>query len=464
MKTLNLKFKSQGRPYLLLSLAFLTGCSFQPPLDELTIRTPGTWSEASTATEGQISTGWLSEFNDAGLSRSVNEALASNRSLKAASARLREAKQETIIARARRMPTLGIDTRGGTTDGANISRSQSYNLNLAASWEPDLWGRLRDLTRAAAADERAAIEDFRGARLSLAANTAKAYVNLGSAAQEIELAEFTLDSFSKNLRIIERNYKATGEGALDIQFARTNVSAAQRSLEARKLDRDNAARTLEVLQGRYPSGGTNSTSALPNLPGAVPAGIPANMVERRPDLAAARARLFASAKRADAARKSLLPDISLTAGGGMAGARISDLLDPDFLVTSITGRVGQVIFDGEALAANAKAARARNERLVNEYAQLALLSFQEVEATLAADRSLKKQEAFLESEVLQASLAERQAERDYAEGINPNILSVLEAQRRASNARASMIRLRNQRLQNRLDLHLALGGDFRTGV
>ena len=188
------------------------------------------------------------------------------------------------------------------------------------------------------------------------------------------------------------------------------------------------------------------------------------MVERRPDLAAARARLFASAKRADAARKSLLPDISLTAGGGMAGARISDLLDPDFLIANITGRVGQVIFDGKALAADAKAARARNERLVNEYAQLALLAFQEVEANLAADRSLEKQEAFLESEVLQASLAERQAERDYAEGINPNILSVLEAQRRATNARASIIRLRNQRLQNRLDLHLALGGDFRTGV
>ena len=81
---------------------------------------------------------------------------------------------------------------------------------------------------------------------------------------------------------------------------------------------------------------------------------------------------------------------------------------------------------------------------------------------LAADRSLAKQEDFLASELEQAALAEKQAERDYSEGINPNILSVLEAQRRANNARASMIRLRNQRLQNRIDLHLALGGDFET--
>ena len=106
---------------------------------------------------------------------------------------------------------------------------------------------------------------------------------------------------------------------------------------------------------------------------------------------------------------------------------------------------------------------AANDRLVNDYAQLALESFREVEATLAADRSLAAQENFLKNEVEQASLAERQAERDYAEGINPNILSVLESQRRANNARAAIIRLRNQRLQNRFDLHLALGGDFRTG-
>jgi outer membrane protein TolC len=188
------------------------------------------------------------------------------------------------------------------------------------------------------------------------------------------------------------------------------------------------------------------------------------MVERRPDLAAARARLFASAKRADAARKSLLPDFSLTAGGGTAGVRLSDLLNPDFLIANITGRVDQVIFDGGALAAGARAALAGNDRLVNEYAQLALEAFREVEATLAADRSLAIQEKFLKNEVGQAGLAEKQAERDYAEGVNPNILSVLEAQRRANNARAAIIRLRNQRLQNRFDLHLALGGDFRTGA
>ena len=448
---------------LLAGLLLLSGCGFQSPVDDLAIRTPGTWSEASSGTEGKISTGWLSEFSDAGLKRNVNEALAQNRSLKAASARLREAKEETIIARARQLPALNAGAVTGASYETAVPRTINYGLNLAASWEPDLWGRLRDLTRAAEADQRAAIEDFRGARLSLAANAAKAYVNLVSAGQEVNLAEVTLDSFQKNLRIIERNYKATGEGALDVQFARTNVSSTQRALEQRKLERDNAARTLEVLQGRYPEGKIQSPGTLPVLPGSVPAAIPAYLIERRPDLAAARAKLFASAKRADAARKSLLPDFSLTGSSGAAGARFGDLLNADFLITTIVGRANQALFDGGALAANARGALAANDRLVNDYAQLALESFREVEATLAADRSLAAQENFLKNEVEQASLAERQAERDYAEGINPNILSVLESQRRANNARAAIIRLRNQRLQNRFDLHLALGGDFRTG-
>lgn len=440
----------------------LAGCSLPSPSDSLAIRTPGTWAAASSGNEGRISTGWLSDFNDLGLTRSVNEALQHNRSLKAAAARLREAKQQTIVTRARQLPAVDIGGRGSVTDGPSTARTQSYGLNLAASWEVDLWGRLRDLTGASEADERAAIEDFRGARLSLAANAAKAYTNLISAEQQVADAQFTLESFEKNLRIIEGTYKQTGEGSLDILFARTNVSSAQRALEARQLERENAARTLEVLQGKYPAGFSKTNRGLPSLPGSVPAGMPAGLIERRPDLAAARASIFASAKRADAARKSLLPDFLLTGSGGIPGARFSDLLKLDFLAASIAGRVDQVVFDGGALKAQARGALARNDRLVNEYAQLALEAFREVEATLSADRSLALQEKFLDLEIKNAEQAERQANREYTEGINPNILSVLEAQRRANNARSSIIRLRNQRLQNRFDLHLALGGDFRT--
>jgi NodT family efflux transporter outer membrane factor (OMF) lipoprotein len=455
------------RPSLLITViaSALAGCEswhFDRPVDDLAIRTPGSWQAASQGSEGAISSGWLAGFKDPELSRTVNMALQHNRDLKAAAARMREARENSIIAAAGSLPSLGLSGSAAVTDSSGQPGRESHGLNLAASWEPDLWGRLRNLTRAAQAQERAAVEDFRGARLSVAANAAKGWCNLISATQEVSLAEVTLESFEKNLRIIERNYRGTGEGALDIQFGRTNVFGAQRALESRKLERDEAARTIELLLGSYPAGGTRAGKELPQLVAAVPAGLPADLLDRRPDLVAARARLFASAERADAARKALLPSFSITGAAGSSTARLAQLLDWKDLTATLAARFTQVLTEGGAVSAEARAALARNEALLHNYAQAALTAFREVEASLAADRSLAAQEKFLTSEMEQAVLAERQAERDYAEGINPNILSVLEAQRRANNARASMIRLRNQRLQNRINLHLALGGDFHT--
>jgi NodT family efflux transporter outer membrane factor (OMF) lipoprotein len=456
---------------ILLSTAFLLPClgltsceswRFRQPVSDLAIRTPGSWAAASGGNEGRISTGWLAELGDPEITRTVNEALTYNQDLKAAAARLREARETSIIARARSLPSVGLSGSASVSDSSEGSRRQSHGLNLAASWEPDLWGRLRNISQAAAAEEQAAIEDFRGARLSLAANTAKAWCNLISAEQEVALAEVTLESFEKNLRIIERNYKGTGEGALDIQFGRTNVSSARRAVESRKLEREEAARSLEVLLGRYPSGQTRNGRDLPSLTSKVPAGLPASLLDRRPDLAADRARLFASAERAEASRKALLPSFSITGSGGSSTTKLAELLDANQLAAVLVGRFTQVITEGGAVSAEARIALERNQAQLHNYTQAALVAFREVEAALAADRSLALQETFLASELEQATLAESQADRDYSEGINPNILSVLEAQRRANNARASMIRLRNQRIQNRIDLHLALGGDYLT--
>ncbi len=453
------------RVSVLCGVALTVSCEsgrFGRPAEDLSIRTPGSWAVASRGNEGRISSGWLAEFGDSALTGTVNEALANNRDLKSAAARFREARENSMIGRSRSLPSVGLSGNGSATDSPSAARNHNYGLNLTAAWEPDLWGRLRDLNQSDIASEQAALEDYRGARLSLAANTAKSWCNLISSEQEVVLAEATLESFQKNLRIIERNYKGTGEGAIDIQFGRTNVSSAQRALEQRKQDRDEAARSLELLLGRYPSGSARANKQLPQLAGTVPAGIPADLLDRRPDLAAARARLFASAKQADAARKALLPSFAITGNGGTSTARLGDFLDTDRLVATIIGRFTQVISEGGALKAGARASLDRNDAQLNAYAQSALIAFREVESSLSADRSLAAQEKFLASELEQAALAERQAERDYSEGVNPNILNVLEAQRRANNARAAKIRLRNQRLQNRIDLHLALGGDFQT--
>jgi outer membrane protein TolC len=142
--------------------------------------------------------------------------------------------------------------------------------------------------------------------------------------------------------------------------------------------------------------------------------------------------------------------------------RFADLLNPAWLASSIAANFSQAIYNGGALAADARGAVAANEAGVYDYTRTALQAFREVESALGADSSLAAQEAFLIQEVEQAALAEKQAARDYSDGVNDDILRVLESQSRANSARFGLIRLRNERLQNRIDLHLALGGDFAT--
>jgi multidrug efflux system outer membrane protein len=154
--------------------------------------------------------------------------------------------------------------------------------------------------------------------------------------------------------------------------------------------------------------------------------------------------------------------VALTAGSGTTVSDFSNLLDPAYLASSVAASFTQAIYEGGSLSANARGALAANEAAVHDYAQAALEAFREVESALDADRSLAEQETFLIQEVEQAALAQKQAARDYSDGVNDDILRVLESQSRATNSRAGLIRLRNERLQNRIDLHLALGGDFKT--
>ncbi|MCW1883172.1 efflux transporter outer membrane subunit [Luteolibacter flavescens] len=445
------------------------GLHFDTPREKVEVSAPATWHAASSGTDGKISSGWLREFSDAGLTRAVNEALAHNQDLMAASARMRQAKESSISGRSRTRPRIAAGGTAGFDVNENgrspASESERYGLSLSASWEADLWGRLRDLNAADDASYDAARADFRGARLSLAASSAKAWCNLIASEQLLELAHSTLDSNERVLRAVERLFKGgAGQGALDVQLGRTNVASSQRAVKAAQLDRDNAARAYEVLTGKYPSGKTWASRDLPEMKRGVPAGLPADLIERRPDLAAARARLFASAKRADATRKAMLPSLALSGSTGTPVSNYSNLLNPAYLASSVAANFAQSVYEGGALAADTRGALAANEAAVHDYSQAALEAFREVESALGGDSSLAEQETYLVSEVEQAALAQKQAARDYSDGVNDDILRVLESQSRATNSRAGLIRLRNERLQNRIDLHLALGGDFETNA
>lgn len=418
----------------------------------------------AAATQGEnrvIATNWLASLRDDRITALVNRALANNPDLKVAATRLRSAREGAIIGRSARLPSITGSTRGSLnrSDGEN---SESYGLSLNASWEPDLWGRLRDLESASYADYETAIADFRSARLSLAVNTAQSWCNLVTAEKQLILAEQTLVNYNKNFRIIERGYKAGILRPLDVNFGRNNIAATERILRARQLDRNEAARALEVLLGSYPDAALSTDAELPSIPRTIRAGLPINLIERRPDLASRRAALFASAKRADAARKNLLPNLRLTTSTGTTSPELRDLLEPGNLASSLAASLAQNFYSGEELQARARLGVEQNRIQRDLYVRDTLNALREVESAIDTSNALVDQEVFLEKEARQATLAERFAESELIQGTaarsETQVLELLEAQRRADNARASLIALRNRRIQNHLDLLLALGG------
>lgn len=443
----------------------------------LTVLSPGCASVSGDAGDGRVeapaavSLGWLRSFRDPALVALAEEAAAGNRDLRALAARLEAGREGVFAARAPRLPSVnlgmggsgsGTAVRGADGELGDFSRNEDYRVAVNASWELDVWGRLAALHRAGVADFERQQADFAGARLSLAGQTARAWCQLITARQQVALAEQTHRTFQRNLGVVERSFR-NGDAfasALDVKFARNQLAAAGRSVEVQRLAADESRRSLEVLLGRYPAAAIEGNDRLPKLPGAVPSGIPAAVLERRPDVRAAAAQLQAAAERAGAAEKALLPSISLTASGSTAsGDLLGALSDPASLARSIAASLGQPVFRGGALRAASRQASALEEAAVESLAGVVLKAFREVESALAAGQSLERQQALLAKELEQAELAERQASREYSQG-TVSYLSVLEAQRRAVTARSQNINMQNARLLNRIDLHLAIGGDF----
>ncbi|BDS08297.1 adeC/adeK/oprM family multidrug efflux complex outer membrane factor [Oceaniferula spumae] len=456
-------------PAIALAVMSAACVPIDKPTSQAQIEVPTAWKASGEGTSGKISRGWIKDLNDSRLPKLVNEAMANNPSILATADRLKAARAGVIRARANRLPSASASAGGSRSRansdaaGGSASYSGGKNINIGASWELDLWGRLRHLHTAARADYDATVADLRGAKLSLAANTASTWYNLISSENQVKLARETLDSYQKVEKIIIRNYKAGTARSLELQLSRNNVFSAERILRVRLRNRDDARRNLETLLGRYPSAAIAAPTELPTIPQGVPSGLPSELIARRPDIVAARLDLYSSFHRAKAAKKDLLPSLRLTGSSGTSSSNYSNLLDPGFLVTSISTSISQSLFEAGANREDARAAVARNNAAIHDYAGTVLSAYREVESALASETWLKQQEFFLRKELEQAALAERQAERDYAEGVDGvDILDLLETQRRASNARSSLIDLQNQRIQNRINLYLALGGDFAT--
>jgi NodT family efflux transporter outer membrane factor (OMF) lipoprotein len=422
------------------------------------------WSTPGHA--GPLVQDWVADLGDPRLEALVAEAAGSNFDLHAAAARLdaalARADLEAASARPRVDASGNASRRGsGTERGARVY-SNSFDARFDAAWEADLWGRLSDATQAAALEARASAADLRAARLSVAADVAGAWFDAVEAALQLDLAEETLRNFEDNLEIVESGFRAGLNSALDVRLERANLAGARSRVEARHVDSDRAVRALEVLLGRYPGAALAPGAELPALSVPVPAGLPAELLERRPDVRAAGLRLEASDRRVDEARKARLPALRLTGAGGFGSTELRDLLDFDSLLWSLAAGLLAPVVDGGRIDARVAIERARTDEALADYARVLLTAFREVETTLASEAYLQRQEAALREASAESDRATALALERYRRGL-VDIVTWLEARRRAFDAKSTLIAVSNRRLQNRIALHLALAGDFRSG-
>lgn len=448
-----------------LTILALAGCATTPKQGNAPdIALPAGWTAAAT-TGGPVQA-WLHDLNDPRLEALIEEALTKNAELERVVAVLGQSLAEARIAGADVLPSANfglngarqqISTFGPSSTGGVIF--ENYDLALNLSWEIDLWGRLRNLSSAALARVEVSRAELEATRLSLAAQVAKAWFNLVEANQQVAEAKRTSEAYRENLKTLESRFKRGLAKGLDLRQTRTLAASAEAELSARKRALDNAKRSLEVLLGRYPSSALEAGQTLPDLPQAIPAGIPANLIGRRPDLIAAERRLAAADQELLARQKDLLPRISLTASGGTSSQEFDNLLDGDFTVWSLAGNLTQPIFQGGRILANIDRSASISDQARAAYRNAALQAFLEVETTLAAEAYLKTEYAHLQAAAEEAGAAEQQAWDSYSKG-TVDFLVVLDTQRTAAATRAQSIRARNLLLQNRIDLYLALGGDF----
>ena len=435
------------------------------------VEVPDTWTTKHRL-ESDFKVDWWTAFGNSHLNDLVEEAFQQNHDLAATAFRLEQAAATAQEAAAELYPQLRANIDGArrkqnfigfpipVNDGEVLSTtSTNLGVSLETSWEIDLWGRVSAAARSSAANYQAMAAELDAARLSIAGQTVKAWFALSKAAEQLHLSVATLNSFRESMYQVKERYEAGVRSSLDYRLSQANLETAEANLYERRQQLDLATRQIELLVGRYPKAVLTSPVGLSIKLSDIPAGIPSELVSRRPDLAAAERRFAASGELVSVARRARYPSFSLTAGGGTATAELTDLVSGNFGVWNLVGSLVQSVFDGGRLRANINRAEASQNEMFHSYVQAVLNAYFEVERTLAAEKFLVQRETALVASAKQSRAAERLADERYRFGLE-NYVTVLESQRRSFNAEDALITVRHLRVENRVDLYLALGGGF----
>ncbi|MEN6441564.1 MAG: efflux transporter outer membrane subunit [Syntrophobacter sp.] len=461
----------------------LSACTVGPNYVKPEMKTPvayketGEWKVAEP--RDHLNRGaWWEVFNDPQLSALEEQVDISNQNLVAAEAQYRQALALVKVARAGYFPVLnagasasrsqtpgstGSSGAGGTRSGSSSNVSSDFNFSGSASWDLDLWGKVRRSVEAGKASAQASAADLEGVRLAAQVQVAQAYFQLRALDAQKKLLDETAEGYRNFLQITKNRYETGVAARSDVLQAETQYKTTQTQSIDTGVQRAQLEHAIALLIGKSPVELTIPYAPLNALPPAAPASIPSELLERRPDIASAERQAAAANARIGVAEAAYYPTISLSASGGFEASNIAKWFTwPSSFWTLGPALLQQTILDGGLRRAQAEQARAAYDQTVAAYRQTVLTGFQQVEDNLAALRILE-QEAGAQEEAVKAALQSLDVTINrYKSGV-ASALDVIITQTIALNNQLSAVSIMGRRMTASVLLIDALGGGWKAG-
>jgi multidrug efflux system outer membrane protein len=446
------------------ALLAAAGCALKSPPDHESIKAqaltaatvPAQWT-ATALTTGSMSDNWLAGFHDEQLTAVVAEAIAHNADLRVGAARVEQAVLYAKLAGAALRPSADLLAKGGgkmSGDGSGLKGAV-----LSVSWELDLWGRIRYGRAAATADAAAATADFEFARQSIAALVARSWFVAIEAGLQAEIARGALRDSEALVRLAEDRARVGVGNEEDVFVARSGLGTYEDALRQLELSRVQAIRALEILAGHYPAAALSVATTLPTAPETMPAGLPSELLERRPDVIAAERRVAAAFNRIGEAKAARLPRISLTTGVSAISSDLFVLNDRDNPIWNLGASLLAPLYRGGALQTQVEIRTAEQKQAIAAYAGVGLRAFGEVEDALASELAARDREKILVRTLADSQRALEIVRQQFQVG-STDLRFVTQRQLALNSTQSALIRVQSEQRVQRVNLHLALGGSF----
>ncbi|MGI4847058.1 MAG: efflux transporter outer membrane subunit [Janthinobacterium lividum] len=473
---------SSLRPAAMLAALILAGCSVAPVYERPAVAVPAAYKEAQAAdpawktaqpAEHEARGQWWSVFNDATLDGLQVQASAANQNLKVGAARLAQSRALVENARSGLFPQIGVGagpTRQrpspaalGLAPQATTSASTLWRAQATLAYEADLFGRVGATVDAAGADFQRDTALFHSLQLAIQADVAQSYFMLRELDADQALYASTVDFRTQSLALLSRRFEAGDIGEVDVARARTELAAAQSESLGIARRRALAEHALAILLGQSPAEFSLPASPLVRIAVSVPTGLPSELLERRPDIAAAERAMAAANARIGAAKAAFYPSLSITGSAGLESNKLGDLFkwsSRTFLLGPLAGAALSLpLFDGGARRAQLQQADAVYEEEVAKYRQTVLTAFGEVEDNLAGLRLLGQQIEAQDRAVEASTRAARLSRIQYREGA-VSFLDVIDADRSVLLQRRVSVQLDGERARVTVNLIRAIGGGW----